>query len=61
MRNDDIIFTANAASVESGKFLAYVTQFALTATSVMVAVQNVPITTQALHTKTLIGATPTGP
>jgi polysaccharide export outer membrane protein len=61
MRNDDIIFVANAASVESGKFLAYVTAVATTATSVLVGIQNVPITTQALHTKTLIGATPTSP
>jgi polysaccharide biosynthesis/export protein len=61
MRNDDIVFAANSASVESGKFLAYVTQVATTATSVLVGIQNVPITTQALHTKTLIGATPTGP
>jgi polysaccharide biosynthesis/export protein len=61
MRNDDIIFVANSASVESGKFLAYVTQVATTATSVMIGIQNVPITTQALHTKTLIGATPTNP
>jgi polysaccharide biosynthesis/export protein len=61
MRNDDIIFVANSASVESGKFLSYVTQVAATATSVMVGIQNVPITTQAIHTKTLIGATPVNP
>ncbi len=61
MRNDDIIFVANSASVESGKFLNYVAQVAATATAVMVGIQNVPITTQAIHTKTLIGATPVNP
>jgi polysaccharide biosynthesis/export protein len=61
MRNDDILFIANAASYESGKFLAYVTQVAATASSVMLGIQNVPITTQAINAKTLIGATPTNP
>jgi polysaccharide biosynthesis/export protein len=61
MRNDDILFVANAASIESGKFLNYVTQVAVTATSVLVGIQAVPITTQAINTKTLIGAVPTGP
>lgn len=61
MRNDDILFVANSASIESGKFLSYVTQVAATATSVMTGIQGVPITTQALHTKTLIGATPVNP
>jgi len=61
MRNDDILFVANAASVESGKFLTYVTQVAATATSVLVGIQNVPITTQAINTRTLLGATPTTP
>ncbi len=61
MRNDDILFIANAASYESGKFLAYVTQVATTATSVMLGIQGVPITTQAINTRTLIGAVPTSP
>jgi hypothetical protein len=61
MRNDDILFVANAASIESGKFLNYVTQVAVTATSVLVGIQAVPITTQAINTRTLIGAVPTGP
>jgi polysaccharide biosynthesis/export protein len=61
MRNDDILFVANAASIESGKFLNYVTQVAVTATSVLVGIQAVPITTQAINTRTLIGAVPTSP
>src|ERR1700730_16139641 len=61
MRNDDILFVANAASIESGKFLSYVTQVAATATSVLVGIQSVPITTQAINTRTLLGAVPTGP
>jgi polysaccharide biosynthesis/export protein len=59
MRNDDILFIANAASWESGKFLSYVSQVALTATSVLIGIESVPITTQAINTKTLIGAVPT--
>jgi polysaccharide biosynthesis/export protein len=59
MRNDDILFIANAASYESGKFLTYVAQVATTAVSVMAGIQGVPITTQAINTKTLIGASVT--
>lgn len=59
MRNDDILFIANAASYESGKFLNYVSQVASTAVSVMAGIQGVPITTQAINTKTLIGASVT--
>jgi polysaccharide export outer membrane protein len=44
MRNDDILFVANAHSVDSAKFLNYVSLVALTASSVMGAVQNVPVT-----------------
>ncbi len=53
MRNDDILFVANAASVESDKFLSYVGLVAATATSVMVGVQGVPITEAAVHGRTL--------
>jgi polysaccharide biosynthesis/export protein len=53
MRNDDILFVANAASVESDKFLSYVELVAATATSVMVGVQGVPITEAAVHGRTL--------
>jgi polysaccharide export outer membrane protein len=61
MRNDDIIFMANAPSNDISKILSFATQVALTASSTMGAIQNVPITTQAINTKTLIGATPTNP
>jgi len=53
MRNDDILFVANAASIESGKFLSYVGLVAATATSVMVGVQGVPITEAAVHGRVL--------
>jgi len=59
MRNDDILFIANAASYESSKFLAYVTQVAATATAVTGGIVGVPTATQAIHTRTLIGAVPT--
>ena len=61
MRNDDIIFMANAPSVDISKILSFVTQVAGTAVGTELAVQGVPITTQAINTKTLIGATPTNP
>jgi polysaccharide export outer membrane protein len=61
MRNDDIIFVANAQSVDVTKFLTFVSEVMTTAISTELAVQGVPITTQAVNTKTLIGATPTNP
>jgi polysaccharide export outer membrane protein len=61
MRNDDVIFMANAPSVDISKILSFVTQATVTASSTLGAVQGVPITTQAINTKTLIGATPTNP
>jgi polysaccharide biosynthesis/export protein len=61
MRNDDIIFMANAQSVDISKILSFITQVTVTATSTLTAIQGVPITTQAINTKTLIGATPTNP
>jgi polysaccharide biosynthesis/export protein len=59
MRNDDIIFLANAASVEGTKILNFVSLIATTATSVAATVQSVPITEAAVHGRTLIGATVT--
>jgi polysaccharide biosynthesis/export protein len=56
MRNDDILFVANAASIESGKFLSYVALVSVTATNLMAGIQGVPITTQAVNTRTLLGA-----
>jgi polysaccharide export outer membrane protein len=61
MRNDDIIFMANARSVDALKFFNFVTQVMASATSTEAAIQGVPVTTQAINTKTLIGATPTNP
>jgi polysaccharide biosynthesis/export protein len=61
MRNDDIIFMANAPSNDISKILTFATQVALTASSTLAGIQNVPITTQAINAKTLIGATPTNP
>ncbi|HEY8030891.1 MAG TPA: polysaccharide biosynthesis/export family protein [Methylocella sp.] len=61
MRNDDIIFVANAQSVDVAKFLNFVSEVAIAATGTEAAIQGVPITTQAINTRTLIGATPTNP
>ena len=61
MRNDDIIFMANAPSNDISKILSFASQVAATASLTMGAIQNVPITTQAINAKTLIGATPTNP
>jgi polysaccharide export outer membrane protein len=61
MRNDDIIFMANAQSVDISKILSFITQVTATAVGTELAIQGVPITTQAINTKTLIGATPTNP
>ena len=61
MRNDDIIFMANANSSDITKMLQFVDLVAATATGTMTAIQSVPVTTQAINTKTLIGATPTNP
>ncbi|MBO0734662.1 MAG: polysaccharide export protein [Methylocapsa sp.] len=44
MRNDDILFVASAAAVETGKFLTYVGLVASTASSVMGSIQQVPVT-----------------
>ncbi len=46
MRNDDIIFVANAAAVDSSKFLAFVNQVTSTVVVSASAVQSVPITAQ---------------
>ena len=61
MRNDDIIFVANAQSVDITKFLTFVSQVMATAVGTEAAIQGVPITAQAVNTRTLIGAVPTTP
>src|SRR5580704_17773116 len=59
MRNDDIIFVAKAPSVDTSKFLVFVNLVTSTAVGTARAIRRVPITAQAINTKTLIGAVPT--
>jgi polysaccharide biosynthesis/export protein len=49
MRNDDIIFVANAQSVDTSKFLTFVSLVTTTAVGTAVAIQSVPITEQIVH------------
>jgi polysaccharide export outer membrane protein len=49
MRNGDIIFVANAQSVDSSKFLAFVNLVTSTAVGTQVAIQGVPITAQVVQ------------
>jgi polysaccharide export outer membrane protein len=49
MRNDDIIFVANARSVDTTKFLTFVNQVTTTAVGTATAIQSVPITAQVVH------------
>jgi polysaccharide biosynthesis/export protein len=56
MRNDDIIFMANAQSVDVDKFLAFVNLVTTTAVGTASAIQAVPITEAAVHGRVLGGA-----
>jgi polysaccharide biosynthesis/export protein len=56
MRNDDIIFVANAPSVDASKFLTFVNLVTSAAIGTATAIQNVPITESAVHGHTLPGA-----
>jgi polysaccharide biosynthesis/export protein len=49
MRNDDIIFVANAGSVDTSKFLTFVNLVTSAAVGTATAVQSVPITSQVVH------------
>ncbi len=49
MRNDDIIFVANAESVDTSKFLTFVNLVTSTAVGTASAIQAVPITEQIVH------------
>ena len=49
MRHDDIIFMANAQSVDVSKFLAFVNLVTTTATGTATAIQSVPITAQIVQ------------
>ncbi|MGA7385629.1 MAG: polysaccharide biosynthesis/export family protein [Methylocella sp.] len=53
MRNDDIIFVANAQSVDTSKFLQFVNLVTSAATGTAAAVQSVPITEAAVHGRVL--------
>jgi polysaccharide biosynthesis/export protein len=48
MRNDDIIFVANAASVDTSKFLTFVNLVTSAAVGTATAIQAVPITAQVV-------------
>jgi polysaccharide biosynthesis/export protein len=61
MRNDDIIFVANAQSVDTSKFLTFVNLVTSAATGTATAIQAVPITSQVVHGHafgTVFGTTP---
>jgi len=49
MRNDDIIFVANAQSVDTTKFLTFVSSVTSAAVGTAAAIQAVPITSQIVH------------
>ena len=53
MRNDDIIFVANAQSHDDSKFLTLVNLVTSTAIGTATAIQAVPITEAAVHGKVL--------
>jgi len=59
MRNDDIIFVANAQSVDTAKFLTFVSLVTTTAAGTAAAIQSVPITEAAVHGRVLGGAVST--
>jgi polysaccharide biosynthesis/export protein len=56
MRNDDIIFVANARSYEASKVLTFVNLVTSAATGTATAIQSVPITSAAVQGRTLAGA-----
>ncbi|HET6377905.1 MAG TPA: polysaccharide export protein, partial [Methylocella sp.] len=61
MRNDDIIFIANALSVDLSKFLEFVNLTMSAAVGTQTAIQGVPVTHAAIHYHTLPGAVVTAP
>jgi polysaccharide export outer membrane protein len=56
MRNDDIIFVANAQSVDTSKFLTFVGLVTATAVGTAATIQAAPITEAAVHGRVLGGA-----
>ncbi len=61
MRNDDIIFVANAQSVDTSKFLTFVGLVTAAAAGTAAAIQSVPITEAAVHGRVLGGAVVAAP
>lgn len=61
MRNDDIIFIANALSVDLSKFLDFVNLTMSAVVGTQTAIQGVPVTHAAIHYHTLPGAVVTAP
>jgi polysaccharide biosynthesis/export protein len=49
MRNDDVIFVANAQSVDTSKFLTFVNLVTSAAIGTAAGIQSVPITSQVVH------------
>jgi polysaccharide export outer membrane protein len=56
MRNDDIIFVANAHSYEANKVLAFISNVTSAAVGTELAVQGVPVTSAIVHGHDLAGA-----
>ena len=56
MRNQDIIFVANAQSYDSSKFFNYVSTVATAAIGVSAGISGVPIASAAVHGHALAGA-----
>jgi len=56
MRNQDVIFVANAAEVDVTKVLAFVANVGLTSSNITSAITGVPTASAAVHSRTL--ATP---
>jgi polysaccharide export outer membrane protein len=61
MRNDDVIFVANAHSYEASKVLTYVSLVMATVAGTGSAVQTFPTTNAAIHYHTLPGAVVAAP
>jgi polysaccharide export outer membrane protein len=61
MRNQDVVFVANAAQIEVSKFLAFVASIGATSSTVTSAITGVPTASAAVHGRTLTGATATNP
>ncbi len=61
MRNDDIIFVANARSYELAKVLAYIQDVMITVSDTSASVVSIPTANAAVHYHTLPGGVVTNP